>query len=223
MHVNCEYILRPLRPAAPCPRQVLFSYVQEDEEDGASGGQAGSRCNARWLLEYGFTIADGHPGRDCHTLNITAAAVLELMGHSGLPLDAQQELASELLVAGGCDSVDSCWHVVQLDGHGLVPRPAFEWLTQGLGGDDNLAEQVLALLLLQELQVLREVLQQEELLLVEGWQGDEGGADVGMAVGGCDGLREELLGVLRGSAQALSATLHSMGYADDTQQSLSER
>jgi hypothetical protein len=201
---------------------VLFSYIQEDEEQESAGGQTGSRCNARWLLEYGFTMQDGHPGRDCHTINVTATTVLELMGHSGLAEDAQQDLASELLAAGGCDSLDSCWHELQLDGHGLVPRPAFDWLTKGLGGDGNFAEQVLALLLLQELQMLREVLAQEEHAPAEGWEGDESGEDVGLGVGGCDLLHGELLEVLRGSTRALSATLHSMGYADDTQQSTHE-
>ncbi len=175
------------------------------------GEEGASKCNDRWLLEYGFTVRDGDPARDCHSLNMTAAAVLELLQLQGLPADAQLDLEGAARVAGGCEQLASCWHVLQLDGQGMVPRPAFDWLAGLLGGDEQLAEQVLALLLRQELQQLRGV--------VEGAGAAGAGEAVaaseedGMDVGGCDGMAELVLQVLQGSARAVAATLSSMGYA----------
>jgi hypothetical protein len=184
--------------------------VQEEGEE-APGGEVASGCNDRWLLEYGFLVEDGSPARDCHSLNMTAAAVLQLLQLQGLPDDAQLDLAAAAGVAGGCEELGSCWHVLQLDGRGLVPRPAFDWLAALLGGDQELAEQMLALLLRQELQALQGAVRGAA---VGGGAAEAGSEEEdGLGVGGCDGLGELVARVLQGSARAAATTLESMGYA----------
>jgi hypothetical protein len=203
----------PAAPAAAAAAQIRFSYMQEEGEV-PPGEEGGSRCNDRWLLEYGFTVQDGldgnNPARDCHSLNMTATAVLQLLQLQGLPEDAQLDLEAAAGVAGGCEQLASCWHVLQLDGQGMVPRPAFDWLAGLLGGDEQLAEQVLALLLRQELQQLRGAVEGEGSAGAGAAAASE---EDGMGVGGCDGLAQLVLQVLQGSARAVAATLSSMGYA----------
>eukprot|EP00798_Chlamydomonas_sp_ICE-L_P021845 gene21845-28875_t len=129
-------------------QEVTFSYNPNDDLI--------PECNWRWLIEYGFVIEDGVPGRDCYAWDISSIDVVTALYQ--LSSESKEELHDNMNGRISEHGLESKFHLAT---HGellLLDHQPVKWIASLTGIRD---EQAAAAIMCQVVRVERRRLQEQ--------------------------------------------------------------